>query len=140
MFTAFVISKSSFQILCQFFLLLYVGKILTKYSVYQFCSYYGLAGKSRQFSFFLGLRSYIISYRTPAVFFLLPVVANWERCFTLSLSFAFFNFGPKLPESSLAYLSNVNRGLQVSNFYFVYSDIFDYGSRSSVHLNSNYTK
>lgn len=43
--------------------------------------------------------------------FSLPVVGNWERCFTLSLSFAFFNFGPKLPESSLAYLSSVNRGL-----------------------------
>lgn len=65
----FGISKSSFQILWQFFLLLNVGKIPTKYSFHQFCSYYGLAGKSKQFSFFLGLKSCNLSYPFPAVFF-----------------------------------------------------------------------
>lgn len=94
-----------------FFLLLNVGKIPTKYSFHQFCSYYGLAGKSKQFSFFLGSILLVIYPTELRLSFLLLVVANWERCFTLSLSFAFFKFGPKLPKSSLAYLSSVNRGL-----------------------------
>ena len=90
MFDTFVISKTSFKTLCQFFASVNVGKITIKFQILSITYARVMAWLVRKQAIYILLGASIRSYQILSnyVFFLLSVVAG-KDCFSLSSSFAF---------------------------------------------------
>lgn len=128
MFDTFVISKTLLRNYNRFFCFSERWKITNKYQIlyHYLCSYYGLAGKSKQFTFFLGLLFGPIKFCQIMSCFLLSVVAG-KDCFSLSSSFAFCG-------KTARKQSCISEFFQLS--FSFHSDIFG-RENLSLHMNSN---